>query len=173
MWAVRQASGGLGGQRPSLRWRWRQDGPYSSPAGWSWVMERAGAGWVEATEGDYITHRKMAALGKGMALADTEILRALPDSARLVAIFTDSVTARGTYLAFFRSLAPPGINSAPIACVAVPRCSHGCSGFSIHPPSSKGEPCNTGGIVADLQEWSRDMFEFASLTAKLLRSSNS
>jgi len=134
---------------------------------------RAGAGWVEATEGNYITHRKMAALGKGMALADTEILRALPGSARLVAIFTDSVTARGTYLAFFRSLAPPGINSAPIACVAVPRCSHGCSGFSIHPPSSKGEPCNTGGIVADLQEWNRDMFEFASLTAKLLRSSNS
>ena len=31
---------------------------------------RAGARWVKATGGDYITHRKMAALSKGMALAD-------------------------------------------------------------------------------------------------------
>jgi len=42
----------------------------------------------------------------------------------------------------------------------------------LHPPSSGGELC-TGGIVADLREWNKDMFELASLTAKLLRSSNS
>ena len=45
---------------------------------------RAGAGWVKATGGDYITHRKMAALSKGMALADPEIPQALSDSAGLV-----------------------------------------------------------------------------------------
>jgi len=55
---------------------------------------RAGAGWVKATGGDYITHRKMAALSRGMALADTEIPWALPDPAGLVTIFMDSVTAR-------------------------------------------------------------------------------
>ena len=55
---------------------------------------RTGAGWVKATGGDYITHRKMAGLSKGMALADPEILQALSDSAGLVTISTDPMTAR-------------------------------------------------------------------------------
>jgi len=68
---------------------------------------RAGAGWVKATVGDYITHRKMAALGKGMTLADTETPRALSDSAGLVTIFTDSVTARYRLVDPATTLVPP------------------------------------------------------------------